>query len=319
MTYRNIAYYAKNIFIDCMPPFVFRKQLDGILRRIDDSDASDVANRVRYYNQLKDYIKISERARKISRISMAQSFYYYDLKEHARYFSRKLRLSYEFGDVLELPDHPTIVKCRPIQADNANALIMKLDKLRHFYFPADDIAFEDKKPVAVWRGGEHNPKRVELMRRYRGHRLCDVGYTHVPPSDSRHSPFLRPSEQMAYRYVISIEGNDVASNLKWILASNSLCLMPAPTYETWFMEGRLNAGEHYVGVADDFEDLEDKILYYETHPAEAREIIRNANRYVEQFRDEPREQLVSLLVLYKYFIATRQIEPDQTVAGLIWP
>jgi hypothetical protein len=250
---------------------------------------------------------------------MDKSFYYYDLKEHARYFSRKLRLCYEFGDVLDVPDHPTFVKCRPIHADNVNSLIMKLEKFRHFVFPADRIAFADKKPVAVWRGGEHNPKRVELMRRYRGHPLCDVGYTHLGPSDSRHSPFLRPLEQMEYRYIISIEGNDVASNLKWILGSNSLCLMPAPTYETWFMEGRLKAGEHYVGVADDFEDLEDKIVHYESHPTEAREIIRNANRYVEPFLDEPREQLLSLLVLYKYFVATRQLEPDQSVAKLLWP
>jgi len=250
---------------------------------------------------------------------MNKSFYYYDMKEHARYFPTSLRLNYEFGDVRTVPDFAMFVKSRPIHKINYNSLIMKLEKFRHFYFPNDVNRFEDKRPVAVWRGGEHNTKRVELMSRYRGHRLCDIGYTHVPPSDHRHSAFLRPTEQMAYKYIISIEGNDVATNLKWILASNSLCIMPAPVYETWFMEGRLQPDEHYVRVADDFEDLEDKILYYERHPAEAREIVRNANRHVAQFLDEPLEQLVSLLVMYKYFVATRQIEPDQAIAELIWP
>ena len=93
--------------------------------------------------------------------------------------------------------------------------------------------------------------------------------------------------------------------------------MPRPRYETWFMEGRLQAGIHYVPLAPDFDDLEDKILYYERHPDEAHAIIRNANAYVSPFLDARREQLLSILVIYKYFVATRQIEPDKTVAKLI--
>lgn len=317
MNIEKVQYYLRNIWLDCLPQASFRRQLGEILRKTTDLGVESIVDRIDYYNKVKGYIGVGDDAPKIGRISMRKSFYYYDLKEHARYFPRKLRLSYQFGDVRVVPNHPTFVKSRPIHGDNVNALIMKLEKFRHFQFPADGVPFENKRPVAVWRGGEHNSKRVELMRRYRGHPMCDVGYTHVGPSDARHSRFLSPSEQMAYRYIISVEGNDVASNLKWILSSNSLCIMPAPVYETWFMEGRLKAGEHYACVADDFEDLEDKIRYYEGHPAEAREIVRNANRHVDQFLDEPREQLLSLLVMYKYFVATRQIEPDETIAGLI--
>jgi hypothetical protein len=194
---------------------------------------------------------------------------------------------------------------------------MKLSKFRHFYLPADKTRFEDKRPLAVWRGGQHNPKRIELVRRYRGHPLCDVGYTHVDRSDSRYSPFLPPVEQMRFKYIISIEGNDVASNLKWIMASNSLCLMPEPRYETWLMEGRLEAGKHYVSLNPNLDDLEDKILYYERHPEEARAIVRNANLYMGQFRDARREQVLSILVMYKYFVATGQLEPDPALADLL--
>ena len=121
---------------------------------------------------------------------------------------------------------------------------------------------------------------------------------------------------MKYRYIISIEGNDVASNLKWIMASNSLCLMPAPVYETWFMEGTLQPGLHYVQLRSDFADLEEKILHYEKHPDQAREIVRNANAYVKQFAHRRREQVLSLLVLYKYFALTGQLEPNPKVAAL---
>ena len=196
---------------------------------------------------------------------------------------------------------------------------MKLDKFRHFYIPKDMVPFKDKKPIAVWRGTQNNRQRRELVHSYRGHPLCDVGFPTVDSADSQYSPFLNPVDQMAFRYVISIEGNDVATNLKWILASNSLCLMREPKYETWFMEGRLKAGEHYVRLGPNFDDLEEKIIYYERHPDEARAIIRNANSFVKAFLDERREQIISLLVMYKYFVATRQLEPDESVATLIWP
>jgi hypothetical protein len=211
----------------------------------------------------------------------------------------------------------TFLKSRPRDVDNQNGILMKLNKFRHYYMPADTRSFFDKKPIAVWRGGSHNRKRRALVRRYRNSPLCDIAPTAGDDADA--SKFLAPDEQMAFRYIVCIEGNDLASNLKWTMASNSLCLMPPPTNESWFMESRLVPGTHYVELADDFEDLEDKILYYESHPDEAQEIVRNANRHVDQFLDAPREQLLSLLVLYKYFIATRQIEPDQAIAELIWP
>ena len=38
------------------------------------------------------------------------------------------------------------------------------------------------------------------------------------------------------KFIISIEGNDVASNLPWIMASNSLAFMTKPKFEGWFMQ-----------------------------------------------------------------------------------
>ena len=56
--------------------------------------------------------------------------------------------------------------------------------------------------------------------------------------------FLRPKlsilEQLEYKFVLCLEGNDVATNLKWVMSSNSLAVMPKPRYETWFMEGSYN-------------------------------------------------------------------------------
>ena len=90
------------------------------------------------------------------------------------------------------------------------------------------------------------------------------------------------------------------------MSSNSIAIMPRPKFESWFMEGRLQGGVHYIEIKDDYSDLEEKIRYYSTHPEEAKAIIRNAHAFVDQFRDKEREELISLLVLEKYFRHTRQ-------------
>lgn len=73
-------------------------------------------------------------------------------------------------------------------------------------------------------------------------------------------------EHLDYKFIMAIEGNDVASNLKWVMSSNSLAVMPRPTCETWFMEGTLIPDYHYIEVKDDFSDLEEKLNYYIAHP-----------------------------------------------------
>ena len=73
------------------------------------------------------------------------------------------------------------------------------------------------------------------------------------------------------------------------------------------MEGTLKPGYHYVEVKDDLSDLEEKMNYYTAHPDEAEAIIRHAHEYVNQFRDKRREEIISLMVLDKYFQAVKKI------------
>ncbi|WP_348633328.1 MULTISPECIES: glycosyl transferase family 90 [unclassified Mesorhizobium] len=97
------------------------------------------------------------------------------------------------------------------------------------------------------------------------------------------------------------------------MSSNSLCLMPPPTYETWFAESELVADVHYVPLEPDFTDLAERVQYLERHPTEAERIVAAANAYCRKFADEGAEQAICLLVLYKYFVLSGQIEPDPEV------
>ena len=114
-------------------------------------------------------------------------------------------------------------------------------------------------------------------------------------------------EHLYYKFIIALEGNDVASNLKWVMSSNSLAVMTRPTCETWFMEGTLVPGVHYVEVKEDFSDLEEKLLYYINHPDEAQQIINQAHSYIAQFKDEKREELIQLMVMNRYFSLSGQM------------
>ena len=307
----KVFYYARNVVRDLAPQALFRSRLAGRLRQASLSDAS-VRERLNYYNKLQHAFVPSPNAVPVRRIPFRPSMYYYDLKEFARYFDPGLLIDLEFGDVIDVPKVPSIVKDRPIRDDNKNAVLMKLDKFRHFNMPADSMRFQNKRPAVVWRGELNNPMRTVFLKAVRDLPFCDVGSPKSTAAAYR-KPYLSIDQQRRYRYIVLLEGNDVATNLKWIMSSNSLCLMPPPTYETWFAEKQIEADVHYVPLAPDFSDLAEKMRYFEQHPAEAERIIAAANAYCRKFCNEQAEQAISLLVLYKYFVLSGQVEPDPEV------
>ncbi|MEF1307891.1 glycosyl transferase family 90, partial [Vibrio owensii] len=113
--------------------------------------------------------------------------------------------------------------------------------------------------------------------------------------------FMSIQEQLKYKFIICLEGNDVATNLKWAMSSNSVVVTPKMRFETWFMEGRLQPGVHYVEVKDDWSDFDEKINYYLENPDKAETMIENAHRHVAQFQDEQLENLICIKTLEKYF------------------
>ena len=241
--------------------------------------------------------------------------YYFDAMEIARYFDPNLRWVLKWGDIVDLQPVPSVLKSRPLGDNNQNSVLMKLVKVRHFLFVNDKKAWRDKKDVAVFRGdigskaaGDDKPNRRVFMNRWLGHPMVDAASTDcVEDHPEWQREKMTIGEHLDYKFVMSLEGNDVASNLKWIMSSNSIAVTPRLTCETWFMEGTLIPNYHYIEVKDDFSDLEERLRYYIDHPDEAEAIIRHAHEHVAQFRDAKREKLVSLLVLKKYFEMTQKM------------
>ncbi|MBC2772515.1 lipopolysaccharide biosynthesis protein [Rhizobium sp. AQ_MP] len=308
-TINRLRYYAAGITRHALPRSWFLQKSRAILRDLEDApELADLVGRANYYNRLsRDAAKPGVR---LDAVDRGQSRYYLDLDEYLRYFDRHLKIDYLFGDVTWVPSSPCLVKSRPTDQPNANSVLLNLDKLRHFRFPRDETPWESKKPLAVWRGAPNNPLRIELIKRHRNSVVADVGQVNETIEGLAPKGFLSPRQQMGYRYIISIEGFDVATNLKWIMASGSVCLMPKGRFETWFREGALIPDHHFVELRPDFSDLEDQIASLEKNPQWAQDIVANANAYVASFSDRETERKVSLLVLQKYFEATGQLPPS---------
>lgn len=287
-----------------------KKQVDA-LDSLPEEEQAAIWARVNYCNKLSVPFARNERLSIDHQLyeGKKSAAYDIDLYRMMRVFPKGFNFSYWFGDIVDVPNYPTFLKSRPICLDdsNANSVLLKFNRIRHYYVVNDKKHFRQKNPQLVWRGKSNQHERVEVLEKFFNSDLCDVGDTHSKPKRPEFvRPFMSIPEQLNYRYVLSVEGNDVATNTKWIMASQSLCMMRKPRFETWFMEGSLQAGVHYVQLEDDYSDLEEKIEYYNRNPIEAEEIIKNANHYVAQFFDEPREELITYLVMQKYFSLSGQ-------------
>merc|ERR1711971_632868 len=74
------------------------------------------------------------------------------------------------------------------------------------------------------------------------------GTTNVEDSDSNY--FLDLPALLAYRYLLSADGNGEATNFAWVLASKSVPFLPHPlAMESWILQSWLKPYEHDIPVA----------------------------------------------------------------------
>ncbi|SEN89730.1 Glycosyl transferase family 90 [bacterium A37T11] len=307
----KIAYYIRVISRELLPKVLYRRKLSKILSNVPVEDREYIRSRVNYYNQLNQSNFVNESFVKLKEISIPDKtrVYYFDSQEFFRYFDPELTISYHWGDVTFVPPEPAIVKSRPLVPENSNSVLLNLNKIRHFNFINDTRDFRTKKNLLIGRANVFQPHRIRFYESYFHHPLCDLGQINQNMNLQWVKKKLTIEQQLDYKFILSLEGHDVGSNLKWIMSSNSVAVMPTPRYETWFMEGTLIPDHHYIHIKDNYSDLEEKLIYYIKFPEKAQQIINNAHTYINQFKNRKREKLISLMVLEKYFFKTGQYEP----------
>ncbi|MBS9995039.1 lipopolysaccharide A protein [Vibrio alginolyticus] len=306
----KFPYYFSNALSILIPRFVYRAQAKRLLSNLTEAEQHRCLERVNYYNKCETPFSVDSREQNYSTIDTFKKTkgwtYFFDLRQVVRYFPSSFAFNYINGDVTHIPNVPSFIKSRPIFGNNQNSVVLKLNQVRHFKFIDDPVRYQDKKDMVAWRGVGFQPHRKKVIHAFYNHPQCNIGQTRPVEGEPWEKSFMSIEEQLQYKFLLCIEGNDVATNLKWAMSSNSLVIMSKPKYETWFMEGKLEAGVHYVEVKDDYSDLPEKMDYYLANEQEALAIIENAHQWVEQFKDKPKERLISLMVADKYFALSQQ-------------
>lgn len=222
---------------------------------------------------------------------------------------------------------PTIVKSRLVADRDARGVLLPLGFGRHWRplerLAAADRPFREKDDRLVWRGistgrfadfgdGQGLSPRYHVARLGRLHDGIDVAYSapfvhreqpmEITPEElrARSRGPLSMAQQLASKFLLSLEGNDVATGLKWMMASNSTVVMPLPTTETWFCEGELRPWVHFVPVAADLSDLAEVYDWCRSNLDACEEIARNGTAYVRRFLDGRNEMRLIARVVEAY-------------------
>lgn len=298
----------------CIPALFFRNMRKTLMSSLTDREKAEVCRRANYY------IRIGEHSHIIPDTTVGtfkfpfgqsgkRTKYFFDLYRVVRYFNPEYSFAYRFGDVTEVPSCPAFVKSRPITSDNTNSVVLKLNQWRHFVFVNDKQPFRTKKNMIVFRNVVRQAHRAKFLELYFGNPLCDIGKTNDDYAEEHpewKQDFMTMSQQLKYKFIACIEGNDVATNLKWVMSSNSVAVMPRPKYETWFMEATLIPDYHYIEINPDYSNLIERMQYYTEHPEAAEAIIKHAHEYIEKFRNRKIEFAIQLTVADEYFRRTGQ-------------
>jgi hypothetical protein len=299
----KLGYYLNQIIINLLPHKYFLRKKTLLFQKFEINPNPDLLKRLEYYCPLSEGITIFNQDFLTANTLMkptSSKVYYYDMKRFLKYFNRNQKFLLKSGDNIDILSFPHFVKSRPIK-HSSNEIVLKLNAIRHFNFIKDSIPFEAKENKLFGRLAVYQDVRKRFFNAHFNNPICDIGDV----AKGTESIWLKPktsiNKHLKYKFILALEGNDVATNLKWIMSSNSIAVMPQPKYETWFMEGLLQPNVHYICIKDDFSDLNEQLDYYIHHPKEALKIIKNANEWVAQFKNHQQELYLNLMVMQRYF------------------
>jgi hypothetical protein len=254
------------------------------------------------------------------------SCYFKDLYNYLKYYKeetgrKNIECIYYFGDSVRFKDTPCFIKARSINS-NDYSVLLNLNTERHIGMLKDipilDIPFDQKNNKILWRGTDtaynDNDKRNKIILKYQNHKNenIDIKFTKFvherDMSQYNIAKKMNIEEMLKYKFLLSLEGNDVATNLKWILLSNSVVIMAKPTRCSWFMEDMLIPFVHYVPLNDDNSNIEEMYNWCMANLDKCKAIAQNATKYMKKFLNDDNEKYVITQVIKGYFDKVKFID-----------
>jgi len=159
--------------------------------------------------------------------------------------------------------------------------------------------WEERIPKVYWRGiASGNPGdnvRIHTVLRLRNHPHANVKLLTPNQNDIRSGPLAdlkntevydtrQPIQQFVnHKYTLVLDGACIASSLQWAFASGSVPILVTHPGNDWWFKRYLEPMKHYVPVAYDLSDLEERIEWLLTHDEEARTIAENAVAFSQYY------------------------------------
>jgi hypothetical protein len=116
-------------------------------------------------------------------------------------------------------------------------------------------------------------------------------------------PYIRNplsfADQLKYKFLLAMPGNDYASSLYWSLCSNSVVFLVENEWET-ALDGGLEPWIHYVPVCSTLHDIQDKYEKMMDNPKLCLDIIENANNHMKPFLDNDLRDALDYETLRRY-------------------
>lgn len=209
-----------------------------------------------------------------------------------------------YGEIRETDELPIIRKSRKIT--DGHSVLFDLRSLRYNtpcgVVDKQDIGWTKKKHSVIWRGATTGQvTREGFVKNYFDQ--FNIGFSTVKQKPHL-SEYLKPkvsiAEQLQYKFIVSLQGNDLASNIRWVLHSNSVPIMPKPIWTSWTMEDKLKPFVHYLELNDDLSNLEELLEWAKNNEAECQQIALNGRHYVAQFLDRKYDDKVRMQLLEEY-------------------
>lgn len=152
---------------------------------------------------------------------------------------------------------------------------------------AQPIDWNTKQPRCVWRGNPingcnqnfKNPdlskgnQREYFVEQYKAGKFQNMDWSETQMSIQ---------EQRKYKYILDIDGwTNTWDGTIWKLYSGSVMLKVESVWKQWYYD-KLIPWKHYVPIANDFSDLNEKIEWCINHDDKCKRITEQAREFVER-------------------------------------
>ena len=122
--------------------------------------------------------------------------------------------------------------------------------------------------------------RRKAVHRHRRSKFVDAKFSEHCDTRMKICGKASQKQMLEYKYLLSIEGNDLSSGLKWMLFSNSVVFLPPVTYESWALESLLQPFVHYIPVFSNMTNLEKMVKWANTNPERAKQIAERSTLFM---------------------------------------